>query len=330
MWAHQYDQQSNQVLVTGSKRNWSTNGDFSNIYGLMPNFACCLANMHQGWPKLVESMWMATNDNGLATVAYGPSVVEAMVGNGKKVKISEDTGYPFRNSIKLTIGTDKIVKFPLYIRIPSWTDSTRITYRSKEIIISGASVHRLEERWKNGEEILIEFLMPMRTEKRYNNSVTVYRGPLMFSLRIEKEYKSAKINYDNFAYKGSVDWEIKPISDWNYGLITGKNLEPTGMEVSLNTIGKYPFADSGDPIWSDDSLRYITSYQDPPVVISARGMKIPGWGMKDNSADVPPISPVKPEGDPERITLVPYGSARLRITEFPVMDVIMMENMRVQ
>jgi hypothetical protein len=37
MWAHQYDQQSNQVLVTGDKRDWSTNGNYSNIYGLMPN-----------------------------------------------------------------------------------------------------------------------------------------------------------------------------------------------------------------------------------------------------------------------------------------------------
>ena len=74
MWAHQYDQQSNQVVVNGEKRDWSTNGNYSNIYGLMPNFACCLANMHQGWPKFAQSLWMATNDNGLIAVAYGPSI----------------------------------------------------------------------------------------------------------------------------------------------------------------------------------------------------------------------------------------------------------------
>jgi len=48
--------------------------------------------------------------------------------------------------------------------------------------------------------------------------------------------------------------------------------------------------------------------------------------MKNNSADVPPLSPVKPEGDPEIIKLIPYGCARLRITEFPVMDIVLMEN----
>ncbi len=112
LWAHQYDQQSNQVLVSGAKRNWSTNGEYSNIYGLMPNFACCLANMHQGWPKFVESMWMATNDNGLALVAYGPSVVKAKVGNGKDVTITEDTDYPFKGHVKLTINAEKRVRFP--------------------------------------------------------------------------------------------------------------------------------------------------------------------------------------------------------------------------
>jgi len=61
-WAHQYDQQANQILVTRAPRQWSTNKDASNIYGLMPNYPCCLANMHQGWPKLVTHLWMATPD----------------------------------------------------------------------------------------------------------------------------------------------------------------------------------------------------------------------------------------------------------------------------
>ena len=112
MWAHQYDQQSNQVLVSGAKRDWSTNGDYSNIYGLMPNFACCLANMHQGWPKFVESMWMATNDNGLALVTYGPSVVKARTGKGNEVTITEETDYPFKGSVKLINKYSKTIKVP--------------------------------------------------------------------------------------------------------------------------------------------------------------------------------------------------------------------------
>ena len=79
-------------------------------------------------------------------------------------------------------------------------------------------------------------------------------------------------------------------------------------------------------IWSADSARYTVWTGEPPLVMTARGIRIPEWGMKDNSADVPPLSPVKPDGDPEIISLVPYGCAKLRITEFPVMDITLMED----
>jgi hypothetical protein len=292
----------------------------------MPDFACCLANMHQGWPKLIESMWMATNDNGLALVTYGPSIVKARVGKGMEVTISEDTDYPFNGSVNLTINTEKTVKFPIYLRIPGWTDSATIKFKNKAIKVKDISTYKIEERWKNGDQISVELPMNIRIEKRYNNSMAILRGPLYFSLRIDKEFKSVKINYDNFSYKGSVDWEISPKSAWNYGLLIDKTNILRGLKVKENPVTKYPFSDRGDMIWSSDSGKYVRCTQDAPVIITARGMKIPGWTMKNNSADVPPPSPVKPEGDPETITLVPYGCTRLRITEFPVMDIKLMEN----
>jgi hypothetical protein len=326
MWAHQYDQQSNQVLVSGTKRDWSTNGDNSNIYGFSPNFGCCLANMHQGWPKFIESMWMATNDNGLAVVTYGPSVVKARVGKGMEVTVTEETDYPFNGSVKLTISTNQSVRFPIELRIPGWADSVTVKYKKKTIIVKGTSEFRINEKWKNGDQIFIGMPMNIRVEKRYNNSLSVLRGPLYFSLRIDKEYKSVKIKDDNPGFKGSVDWEITPESAWNYGLLFDSKNIMRGLKLAENPIGKYPFSDKGDMVWTTDSGKYIRTIQDAPLVLTARGIKIPEWVMKNNSADIPPLSPVKPEGDPEIITLVPYGCAKLRITEFPVMDIVLMED----
>lgn len=326
MWAHQYDQQSNQVLVSGIKRDWSTNGDYSNIYGFSPNFGCCLANMHQGWPKFVESMWMATNDNGLAVVTYGPSVVKAKVGKGIEVTVTEETDYPFSGSVKLTISTNQSVRFPVDLRIPGWADSVIVKYRKKTFVVKGTSEFRIIEKWKNGDQIFIGIPMDIRIEKRYNNSVTILRGPLCFSLRIDKEYKSVKINEENPGFKGSIDWEIAPKSAWNYGLLIDSKNIMNGLKLIENPIGKYPFSDKGDMIWAADSGKYIRTDQEAPLVITIRGIKIPDWVMKNNSADIPPVSPVKPEGDTEIITLIPYGCAKLRITEFPVMDIVLMED----
>ena len=326
MWAHQYDQQSNQVLVSSAKRNWSTNGDDSNIYGFSPNFGCCLANMHQGWPKFVEHMWMATNDNGLALVAYGPCVVKAKVGNNSEVTLTEDTEYPFKGAVKIKIGTSEAVRFPIELRVPGWADSVMISYKGKTEVIKGNKKFRLYENWENGDVINIDIPMGVRIEKRFNNAISVLRGPLYFSLRIDKIYDSVKIKYDNYGYLGSVDWSISPASEWNYGLLADRNNPGRGFSVTENNTGKYPFADTGDPVWSEDSGKYVVSTQDPPVIIKARGMKIPSWTMKDNSADIPPLSPVMPQGDPVILELVPYGCARLRITEFPVMDVTLMQD----
>lgn len=321
MWAHQYDQQSNQVLVSGDKRDWSTNGNYSNIYGLMPNFACCLANMHQGWPKFVQSLWMATNDNGLVAVTYSPSVVKAKVGGGVEVTVTEETGYPFHGDIKLSINANESVRFPLYLRIPGWANNASVNFKGKQLTGTPGATVKLYEKWNNGDQVIIKLPLGIRTERRFNNSIAILRGPLYFSLRIEKEYRSVKLNYDNFGYKGSVDWEIYPESEWNYGLVMDEKDPDKGIDIIENKIGKYPFADRGDMLWSDDSAKYVPWNKDAAVVITARGMNIPEWIMKNNSADVPPLSPVKPEGIPEVIQLVPYGSARLRITEFPLIDV---------
>ena len=47
-------------------------------------------------------------------------------------------------------------------------------------------------------------------------------------------------------------------------------------------------------------------------------VKVVMFTMTDGSADAPPKSPVAAPGPDETLTLVPYGSAKLRITAFPV------------
>jgi hypothetical protein len=170
--------------------------------------------------------------------------------------------------------------------------------------------------------------MKIRTEKRFNNAISLMRGPLYFSLRIAKTYDTLKkATYENYGYKGSIDWKITPSAKWNYGLLIDLNDPSRGLKITDNQIGRYPFADKGDPVWSADSGKYVTIKYDPPVIIKARGLLIPGWTMMDNSAAQPPASPVAPQGDPVIIELVPYGCARLRITEFPRMDVTLMQDM---
>ena len=119
---------------------------------------------------------------------------------------------------------------------------------------------------------------------------------------------------------GSTDWEIEPYTQWNYGLILNRINPEKYIKVRRNKIQKFPFSDNGDLIYFQDEAKYKTWNEEAPVVLEIKGKVIPEWNLKNNSADDPPVSPVKSEQKIETIELIPYGCARLRITEFPVID----------
>ncbi len=122
MTAHQYDQQCNQVICSAKGEHvYVSNGPDSNLYGLEPNFGCCTANLHQGWPKFVSHLWMKTPDGGLAVVAYAPCVIETKI-QGKPVKVVVETDYPFRDEITITVTVPEPMTFPFTLRIPGWAE----------------------------------------------------------------------------------------------------------------------------------------------------------------------------------------------------------------
>ena len=124
--------------------------------------------------------------------------------------------------------------------------------------------------------------------------------------------------YENQEYKGSTDWQIVPATDWNYGLLVNEENPGESIRVETQPVKAYPFADKGDMLWSDEHGQHIEWTEDAPVVLKVQGIRIPGWGLKDNSAADPPLSPLAVDGEAVELELVPYGSAKLRITEFPV------------
>src|SRR5438445_8468921 len=122
MWAHQYDQEPNQIRCSLSQRPWTTNGPESNLFGLEPNFGCCTANMHQGWPKITASLWMADANGGLAAAVYAPCEVRAIVGRGVPVTIDEETLYPFRDDVVISVRPDHLVQVYRHFQKPHWSD----------------------------------------------------------------------------------------------------------------------------------------------------------------------------------------------------------------
>jgi uncharacterized protein len=301
MWGHQYDQQANQVACTLAARRWVSNGPASNTFGLEPNFGCCTANMHQGWPKLAAHLWMATPDGGLAAVAYGPSTVTTTLAGGTTVTIEEQTEYPFRDSVKLSIKPARTAKFPLALRIPGWTKGATVALNGRALSnVNSGEFYRVDREWRSGDTVEIRFPMAVRTSTWFNNSIAIERGPLVFSLKIAESRHKIKQTGP------ASDWEIYPTTPWNYALTLNPGESARFFEVKEKPVGPLPFSSQG-----------------APVEITAKARRLPSWQIVDDSAGPLPVSPVPPPArnlqPEETITLIPYGSAKLRITAFPYM-----------
>jgi uncharacterized protein len=294
MWAHQYDQQSNQVESSLLTKPWTTNGPESNLFGLAPHFGCCTANFHQGWPKFTSSLWMAKGEQGLVAALYAPSEVRASVG-GTGVHIDEQTDYPFRNSVRFTISPEKPAVFSFELRIPEWAAATTITLngRKENIETFPGTFAMLQREWKAADVVELSFDMKPRVSRWFNRSVAVERGPLVFSLSPGENWVKLRDR------PPTADWQVFPQHAWNYGLRVDEQ-SVAQVTVKEEAVADVPFGSVS-----------------PAVTLSIPGQKIDEWRAIDGVAPAPPSSPVQVSSNEERLTLIPYASAKLRITAFP-------------
>jgi hypothetical protein len=297
MCAHQYDQQANQVVCKVSEeRVYTNNNPDSNIFGLEPNFGCCTANMHQGWPKFAANLWMRTPGDGLVALAYAPAVLETKV-NGRPVRIRVETSYPFDDSIQLTVEAKERVRFPLRLRIPWWAAQSVLKGdNTGQMTAAAGTFMNLDREWTGTSRVLLRLPMPVTLWAGYGNSVSIVRGPLTFALPVGGEWKKIG-GREPFA-----DWEVYPATNWNYGLRVDRQHPERSVRFESQPVGDRPFSPEGAPI-----IAYVN------------GRKLPSWGMNRNAAAPPPESPVRSNEPLERLKLVPYGCTSLRVTEFPTL-----------
>ncbi|TCN21158.1 beta-L-arabinofuranosidase domain-containing protein [Mesobacillus foraminis] len=289
--SHQYDQQVNQIMCNAAKRPW-VNGPDANMFGLEPHFGCCTSNMHQGWPKFVTSLWMSTQDGGLAAISYAPCKVLTTVEKGIGVELTVQSDYPFREHVTIDLSVSKETRFPLNLRIPRWCKAPIIKVNGTRMEVQVENGFAcLNQFWSNNDQIELSLPMEVELNERNNSAVSVERGPLVYVLPLGEQWVCVQ-ERERFH-----DWEIYPKSAWRYAL-----LENAEFKLETGELTSQPF-------------RAETA----PIKLMTKGQLISNWVMEKNSAGAPPLNPRPYEkGRAEALELVPYGCARLRIGEFPV------------
>ena len=297
---HQYYQQTNQVSISYGNHNFTIMQEgTANLMGFLTGYPCCLSNLHQGWPKFTQNLWLKTSDGGLATLAYSPCSVSTQI-DGVQVDIREITDYPYGETIRFEMSLSQNASFPLHFRIPSWTAEPVLTVNGVAVdgLVPG-QVLELEREWSNGDVLELYFPMTVSVSRWYENSAAIERGPLVYALDVQGKWEK-KINQKGNR-KGQEYWEVKAVSPWNYSLIQSDIQKP---ETAFT--------------YNEDGS------------ISARAALVPHWIEVNGDAAPIPYTPIRKHygtfmgyghetGEVETIRLIPYGETTLRIAEFPVL-----------
>ena len=286
MWSHQYVQMSNQIACQKfpGKAVFRTNCGEAHLFGLEPNFGCCTANFNQGWPKFALSAFMHNGDTVINAVPVPCELKTA----DKYIRL--ETNYPFKNSFRYTIKAES--DFIFKIRIPSFASNLTVNgekYTGDELTFDIKS--------NTDMEITVSFDAVPYLEKRPYGLNTVKCGSLVFSVPVKYDKKMYEYERNGIERKFPYcDYEYIPLSDWSYAYCN-ENIALQEREVS-----EIPF-----------------SSENPPVVIKAKVKKI-DWGLEDGYETVCAKTPnsLTPLSDGEEILLYPYGCAKLRMTELPL------------
>ncbi len=292
-WARQYFQQPNQVAVSKDVDQYvQQHGGTSHLIGLLTGYPCCTTNLHQGWPKFTQNLWLASEDGGLAALAYAPSRVTARVAGGATVRFEEETVYPFEDRVRLTFRSESPAAFPLHLRIPFWAEGAEVRVNGQPVeSVQTGRMLRIERTWNDGDEVDLHLPAAVEVSLWHKGLAGVERGPLVFAMPIEEEWKKI----DEVA--GIPTYEVHPASPWNYGLMVE---EPIQIDRSIRV--------AANP-WTPETA---------PITLRVRAKRIPEWKAYDHVHGVLPYSPVRSDLRVETIRLIPYGASTLRIAEFPV------------
>lgn len=331
MFAHQYVQQPNQISATLAKRDFFDVDPDGNIFGLKPNYGCCLANMHQGFPKFVDNLFMS-NAKEMCFFTYAPCIISTSI-NGKAVEIEEKTNYPFDNKIDFNIkkweindNTSISFRIPKYTKVFLYINNELIVKTEDDFIACPLNTNEetgtknynnltepnkktignrefnyiiydkkiiISGKFKKGDLIWLNLDNPLVAINNPDSSISIRKGSLLLSLALNQSIDYLRGN------KPFADYEVRTKDKWN-------------IAPKLDKKKMFIHEEKHYPINKDMPFDSAT----PPYEAYVHGYEILNWKEVKNSAGNTNFS-IELAPEETILKLVPYGSTLLRISQFP-------------
>jgi uncharacterized protein len=166
--------------------------------------ACCPSNVARFIPSVPGYVYASKDNDIYVNLFIGGDATLATAGN--EVKLSQQTDYPWKGQVAITVEPEKSDTFAVFVRIPGWARNEPVPsdlYRFVDIVkekpsikVNGRTVSpemekgfaRIERRWQKGDRIELDLPMPVRRivshpqVKTNAGKVGLQRGPIVYCL----------------------------------------------------------------------------------------------------------------------------------------------------
>jgi DUF1680 family protein len=142
---------------------------------------CCVANGPRAL-MLLPAIAVMTGKTGPVVNLYEPGQFAVPV-NGSNIRLGIAGDYPREGRVRIAVNTSG--NFPVALRIPSWSQKTRVMVGGKVVAgVDPGTYLDIKRAWSAGDTITIDFDFRVRVEKEPGGSgcVAVVRGPQVFAL----------------------------------------------------------------------------------------------------------------------------------------------------
>jgi DUF1680 family protein len=149
--------------------------------------ACCPPNIARLLLSLGNYVY-STTDTDLFVHLYAQSTSTLTIGENT-VTVHQRTNYPWDGTIQLEIVSDKPIELGVYLRIPGWCQSARLTQSGRDIPFEMHKGYaRIKRMWQQDEKLELHLAMPAErvyphpTIREDVGKVALRRGPLVYCL----------------------------------------------------------------------------------------------------------------------------------------------------
>ncbi len=150
---------------------------------------CCPPNIQRTLASL-PGYFYSTSREGLWVHLYHNSQLDWQLEDGSKIRLTQQTNYPWEGIIDFTVSPESAGRFTLFLRIPGWCERAGISINggAEQPITQSGSYFELNRHWQAGDRVRLVLEMPVtlieanpRVREDFGR-VAVRRGPLLYCL----------------------------------------------------------------------------------------------------------------------------------------------------